>query len=57
MTLCIYAAKVTFNNGILVAERAIFLATRLPLLGGLFIDAWMSQWLSNPEVERTPMAT
>ncbi|MFC1822971.1 hypothetical protein ACFL9T_09715 [Thermodesulfobacteriota bacterium] len=36
----------------LLAERALFLATRLPLLGGNFVDAWLSRWLNNPDMER-----
>lgn len=35
----------------LLAERAIFLATRLPLMAGGFMDVWFSQWLTNPDVK------
>ncbi len=35
----------------LLAERGMFLATRLPLLTGLFADAWLSQLLVNPDVK------
>jgi hypothetical protein len=34
-----------------LAERGMFLATRLPLLTGLFADAWLSQLLVNPDVK------
>jgi hypothetical protein len=34
-----------------LAERAIFLATRLPLTAGVFMDVWLSQWLTNPDVK------
>jgi hypothetical protein len=35
----------------LLAERGIFLATRLPLLTGAFADWWVSQVSANPEVK------
>jgi len=35
----------------LLAERALFLATRLPLTAGVFMDVWLSQWLTNPDVK------
>ena len=35
----------------LLAERGIFLATRLPLLTGTFADLWMSQLTENPELK------
>jgi len=34
-----------------LAERALFLATRLPLTAGVFIEVWLSQWMTNPEVK------
>jgi len=34
-----------------LAERAMFLATRLPLTANVFLDVWLSQWLTNPEVK------
>jgi hypothetical protein len=36
----------------LLSERAMFLGTRLPLLGGAFANLWVTQILRNPEVER-----
>jgi len=35
----------------LLAERAIFLATRMPLLAGYFADVWTSQLLISPELK------
>jgi hypothetical protein len=37
----------------LLAERGIYLATRLPLLTGAFADWWVSQVSANPEVKET----
>ena len=34
----------------LLAERAMFLATRFPLLSGAYSDYWLSNLLRNPEV-------
>jgi hypothetical protein len=36
----------------MLAERAIFLATRLPLLTGHFAEVWMSQLLVNPDAKQ-----
>jgi hypothetical protein len=36
----------------LLVERAMFLGTRLPLLGGDFANVWVSQLLTNPDVGR-----
>ena len=33
-----------------LAERAMFLATRIPLMGGAFMNVWLSLWMTNPEV-------
>ena len=33
-----------------LAERALFLATRIPQLGGAFMNVWLSLWMTNPEV-------
>jgi hypothetical protein len=35
----------------LLAERAIFLTTRMPLLAGYFADVWTSQLLISPELK------
>ena len=36
----------------LLVERAMFLGTRLPLLGGDFANVWVSRLLTNPDVGR-----
>jgi len=36
----------------MLAERGIFLATRLPLLTGAFADVWMSKLILNPEAQK-----
>jgi hypothetical protein len=36
----------------MLAERAIFLATRLPLLTGHFAEVWMSQLMVNPDAKQ-----
>jgi hypothetical protein len=36
----------------LLVERAMFLGTRLPLLGGDFLNVWVSRLLTNPDVGR-----
>jgi hypothetical protein len=36
----------------MLAERGIFLATRLPLLTGNFAEVWMSQMMVNPEAQK-----
>ncbi|MBT8368837.1 MAG: hypothetical protein KJP23_29440, partial [Deltaproteobacteria bacterium] len=36
----------------MLAERGIYLATRLPLMAGSFTEFWTSQLLANPEVEK-----
>lgn len=35
----------------LLAERGLYLSTRLPLLGGFFADIWVSRVSENPSVE------
>jgi hypothetical protein len=36
----------------LLAERGIFLASRMPLLAGYFADYWISHLASNPDAEK-----
>ena len=36
----------------MLAERGIFLGTRLPLLTGNFAEVWMSQIITNPEAQK-----
>ncbi len=35
----------------MLAERGMYLSTRLPLLGGFFADAWLSRLSMNPAVD------
>jgi hypothetical protein len=36
----------------MLAERGIFLASRMPLLAGGFGDVWLSKWILNPELQK-----
>jgi hypothetical protein len=36
----------------MLAERGIYLGTRLPLLTGTFAEVWMSQMIVNPELQK-----
>ena len=36
----------------LLAERAMYLGTRMPLLTGDFVDLWLSRWILNPEMQK-----
>ncbi len=36
----------------LLAERGMFLGTRLPLMAGAFADFWISQLIANPDVSK-----
>jgi hypothetical protein len=36
----------------MLAERSLYLATRLPLLTGNFAETWMSQMILNPEMQK-----
>ncbi len=36
----------------LLAERGMFLGTRLPLMTGQFVNLWLSTWVNNPDVEK-----
>lgn len=35
-----------------LAERVVYLASRYPLLFGIYSDFWLSQWLKNPGVSK-----
>ncbi len=37
----------------MLAERGMYLATRLPLLTGAFSEVWMTQLLANPDANKT----
>jgi hypothetical protein len=36
----------------LLAERAMYIGTRVPLLTGDFVDLWLSRWILNPEIQK-----
>jgi hypothetical protein len=36
----------------LLAERGMYLGTRMPLMTGAFADIWLSQWAINPDVKK-----
>jgi hypothetical protein len=36
----------------LLAERGMYLATRIPLLSGLFGDLWLTRIMNNPELQK-----
>ena len=36
----------------LLAERGVYLATRIPLLFGLFGDLWLTRWMDNPDLQK-----
>ena len=37
----------------LLAERTVYLSTRIPQLFGLFGDLWLTRWMDNPDVQKT----
>jgi len=37
----------------LLAERGMYLGTRMPLTIGAFVDVWLSQFAANPDVDKT----
>ena len=37
----------------LLAERSVYMATRIPQLFGLFGDLWLSRWMNTPDVLQT----
>jgi hypothetical protein len=45
-------ASVEVEKTRLLAERGMFLGTRLPLLTGQFVNLWLSAWVNNPDVEK-----
>jgi hypothetical protein len=36
----------------MLAERGMYLGTRLPLLTGYFVDSWLTQWTLNPALKQ-----
>lgn len=46
------AATAQVEEARILAERGMYLATRMPLLSGSFADYWMADFSKNPEVSR-----
>ncbi|MDJ0875828.1 MAG: hypothetical protein QNJ02_11205 [Desulfobacterales bacterium] len=46
------SASETAEEMRLLAERGLYLATRMPLLSGLFGDLWMTRIMKNPELQK-----
>jgi alkanesulfonate monooxygenase SsuD/methylene tetrahydromethanopterin reductase-like flavin-dependent oxidoreductase (luciferase family) len=37
----------------LLAERSVYMGTRMPQLIGLFGDLWLTRWMNTPDVQKT----
>ena len=46
------SASETVEEMRLMAERGMYLATRIPLLTGLFGDLWLTRIMNNPELQK-----
>ena len=46
------SASETVEEMRLMAERGMYLATRIPLLSGLFGDLWLTRIMNNPELKK-----
>ena len=46
------SASETVEEMRLLAERGAYLATRIPLLFGLFGDLWLTRWMDNPDLQK-----
>jgi hypothetical protein len=46
------SASETVEEMRLLAERGMYLATRIPLLSGLFGDLWLTRIMNNPELQK-----
>jgi len=46
------SATETVEEMRLLAERGMYLATRIPLLSGLFGDLWLTRIMNNPELQK-----
>jgi hypothetical protein len=46
------SASETVEEMRLLAERGLYLATRMPLLSGLFGDLWLTRIMNNPELQK-----
>ncbi len=45
-------ASETVEEMRLLAERGVYLSTRIPLLFGLFGDLWLTRWMDNPDMQK-----
>jgi hypothetical protein len=46
-------ASETVEEMRLLAERGVYLSTRIPQLFGLFGDLWLTRWMDNPDMQKT----
>ena len=47
------SASETVEEMRLLAERSVYMGTRIPQLLGLFGDLWLSRWMNTPDVKKT----
>ena len=45
-------ASETVEEMRLLAERTVYLSTRIPQLFGLFGDLWLTRWMDNPDMQK-----
>ena len=45
-------ASETVEEMRLLAERTVYLSTRIPQLFGLFGDLWLTRWMDNPDLQK-----
>jgi hypothetical protein len=48
----IESASETVEEMRLLAERTVYLSTRIPQLFGLFGDLWLTRWMDNPDLQK-----
>jgi hypothetical protein len=47
------SASETVEEMRLLAERSVYMGTRMPQLLGLFGDLWLTRWMNTPDVRKT----
>ncbi len=47
------SASETVEEMRLLAERSVYMVTRMPQLLGLFGDLWLTRWMNTPDVQKT----
>jgi hypothetical protein len=47
------SASETVEEMRLLAERSVYMGTRMPQLIGLFGDLWLTRWMNTPDVQKT----